>query len=268
MNMRHDGLMTSDAEEALEEAMISADFPLKVSLQLYANKKVIVCKVLGTITRKTFKADDFKSTIIQLFEHACGLVEYTLIKCTATFKHSSGRAGTRAHDLDDITKAEAEELLDLIEAARNRHSTGHMIVTFAIHVEYDPQEAARAAAATVTRDISSPLPSSPPATSAPAKESRKSRTSYLQEQNDARVQAIQNAGDFQRQLIERWRCIDNNCTNRNNFCFPDPQDRSKHYNITAPQHESWASAISRSEATIHSPLIKNMVILAFTGSDY
>jgi hypothetical protein len=61
-------------EEALEEAMISANFPLKVSLQLYANKKVIVHKVLGIITRKTSKADDFKSMLIQLFEHACGLV--------------------------------------------------------------------------------------------------------------------------------------------------------------------------------------------------
>jgi hypothetical protein len=130
--------MTSDAEEALEEAMIFANFPLEVSLQLYANKKVIVHKVLGTITRKTFKADDFKSIIIQLFEHACGSVKYTLIKCTATFKYLSGRGGTRAHDLDNITKAEAEELLDLIKAARNHHSTSYMIVAFAIYVKYNP----------------------------------------------------------------------------------------------------------------------------------
>ena len=124
MEMRHDGPVSSDAEEALEEAMISADFPLEVSLQLYANKKLIVRKVLGGATRQTSKADDFKSTVEQLFEHACGPVGYTIIKCTATYKHSSGRGGTRAHDLDNISEAEAEELLDLVEAARNRHSTG------------------------------------------------------------------------------------------------------------------------------------------------
>ncbi|KAJ0421758.1 hypothetical protein BJY00DRAFT_281696 [Aspergillus carlsbadensis] len=139
INMRHDGPITSNTEEALKEAIISIDFPLKVSLQLYANKKVIVRKVLGTITRKTFKANNFK------------LVKYTLVKCTVTFKHLSGRGGTRAHDLDNITKAEAEELLNLIKAAR-------------------------AAAATVTRDISSPLPSLLPATSALAKKSQKTAT--------------------------------------------------------------------------------------------
>ncbi|KAL3446289.1 hypothetical protein BJX65DRAFT_279384 [Aspergillus insuetus] len=91
INLRHDGPMTSDAEEALEEAMISADFPLEVSLQLYANKKVNVRKVLGKITRKTFKVEDFKSTVTQPFENACGTIDYTLKQCTATFKHSSGR---------------------------------------------------------------------------------------------------------------------------------------------------------------------------------
>jgi hypothetical protein len=54
----------------------------------------------------------------------------------------------------------------------------------------------------------------------------------------------------------RWRCINENCTNRSKFCYPDLSERLKHYNITAPQNESWASAISRSEATIHSPPIK------------
>jgi hypothetical protein len=98
MEMQHDSPVTSDAEEALEEAMISADFPLEVSLQLYANKKVIVRKVLGRATCQTFKADDFKLTVVQLFEHACGPVGYTIIKCMATYKHSSGRGGTRAHN--------------------------------------------------------------------------------------------------------------------------------------------------------------------------
>jgi hypothetical protein len=202
MNLRHDGPMTSDAEEVLEEAMISADFPLEVSLQLYANKKVIIRKVLGKITRKTFKAEDFKSTMTQLFENACGTVEYIIKKCTATFKHSSGRGGTRAHDPDTNTKVEAEELLDIVKAARNRYSTGHMVLSFAVHVEYDPNEASRAADTTRNRDVSSPLPSSPP-TSALVKKGRRSRNSYLQEQNDARIQAIQNIGNFQRQLMER-----------------------------------------------------------------
>ncbi|KAL2801521.1 hypothetical protein BJX63DRAFT_438765 [Aspergillus granulosus] len=253
MELRHDGPMTSDTAEALEEDISSTDFPLEVSLQLYANKKVVVRKVLGEITRKTFNIEDFKLMIDQHFQTACGLFEYNLSKCTATFKHSSGRGGTRAHDLDHLSEAEAEDLLDLVEAARNCYSTGHMIISFAVYVEYDPKAVTRAATEV---DLSSPVPSSPPPASVPAKKGRKNRSSYLQEQHEARVQAIRNIGDFQRQLMERWRCIDENCTNQNNFCFLDPLDRSKHYNITAPQIESWASAISSSEATIHGPPIK------------
>jgi len=56
--------------------------------------------------------------------------------------------------------------------------------------------------------------------------------------------------------MERWRCIDKNCTNRNNFCSLDHSNRSKHYNITAPQTESWASTIFSLEATIHGLPIK------------
>ncbi|KAL2813558.1 hypothetical protein BJX63DRAFT_394123 [Aspergillus granulosus] len=253
MELRHDRPMTSDAEEALEEAMISADFPLEASLQLYVNKKVVARKVLSKVTCKSFNITDFQAAIDQHFYNACGLFEYNFTKCTATFKHSSNRGGTRAHDIDHLTEEEVEELLDLIEAARNRHHTGHMIVSFAVYVEYDPKAVPRAA---VDTDISSPMPSSPPQAPAVAKKGRRNRTSYLQEQHEARVQVIRNVGDFQRQLMERWRCIDDNCTNRNNFCFPDPSDRSRHYNITAPQTESWASAISSSEATIHSPPIK------------
>jgi hypothetical protein len=84
IEMRHDGPVTSDAEEALEEAMISADFPLEVSLQLYANKKVIMRKVLGGATRQTFKADDFKSTVVQLFK---------LYRISAIFSGSLWRDG-------------------------------------------------------------------------------------------------------------------------------------------------------------------------------
>jgi hypothetical protein len=127
MEMRHDGPITSDAEEALEEAMISADFPLGVSLQLYANKKVIVRKTLGQITCQTFKAEDFKSTVIQLFEHACRPVGYTIIKCSRPTSIQAAGGGTRAHDIDEISEVEVEELLDLVDAVKNRHSTGHMI---------------------------------------------------------------------------------------------------------------------------------------------
>ena len=56
--------------------------------------------------------------------------------------------------------------------------------------------------------------------------------------------------------MERWRCNDDNYTNCHNFCFPDLDDKTKHYNITAPQHDSWANAISRGKATLVNPPLK------------
>ncbi|KAL2834001.1 hypothetical protein BJY01DRAFT_253287 [Aspergillus pseudoustus] len=53
MNTQHNSPMTSDAEEALEEAMRSSNFLIETSLQLYTNKKKVTRKVLTNITRKS-----------------------------------------------------------------------------------------------------------------------------------------------------------------------------------------------------------------------
>ena len=55
------------------------------------------------------------------------------------------------------------------------------------------------------------------------------------------------------QLAQRFRCEDKGCTNVDNYCFPDPQDRKIHYNITHVHHQTWAQAISRGEATLLQP---------------
>ena len=56
--------------------------------------------------------------------------------------------------------------------------------------------------------------------------------------------------------MERWRCNDDNYTNYHNFCFLDLDDKIKYYNITAPQHDSWANAISQGEAMLVNPPLK------------
>ncbi|OJD20631.1 hypothetical protein ACJ73_08033 [Blastomyces percursus] len=95
-----------------------------------------------------------------------------------------------------------------------------------------------------TREVN--IPSSPPIPSS----NQSARTSQLLQQNSTRLDAIRNAGEFQRQLMDRFRCRQQSCTNQNNYCYPDPVDTSLHYNITVPQHESWANAISSGDATL------------------
>ncbi|KAK9367583.1 hypothetical protein V1509DRAFT_144738 [Lipomyces kononenkoae] len=72
----------------------------------------------------------------------------------------------------------------------------------------------------------------------------------LRDQHTVRRDAIRIDGDFLRQLMERWRCRGENCTNKNNFCFPDPTDTSRHYNITTSRHEMWSNSMAVGEATM------------------
>jgi hypothetical protein len=55
-------------------------------------------------------------------------------KCTSTFKQSGLRGGSRTHNFHSLSKAELGKLLDLSNAARNRHLTGHIITTLAVYV--------------------------------------------------------------------------------------------------------------------------------------
>jgi len=55
--------------------------------------------------------------------------------------------------------------------------------------------------------------------------------------------------------MQRWKCHDDNCSNKNNFCYIDPID-SSHYTVNPAQHEAWANVISCSEATAGAPPIK------------
>ena len=101
-------------------------------------------------------------------------------------------------------------------------------------------------------DASSPGPSSSLALS----RKMTARQTKLQEQHATRLDALRLAGDFHRQLADRYQCRKENCTNHDNYCYLDPLDISKHYSITHVQQEQWARAISQGEATISNPRIK------------
>ena len=51
-------------------------------------------------------------------------------------------------------------------------------------------------------------------------------------------------------LINQYKCTDTDCINLNNQCYPDPEDKSVHFNITAVQPEKWANAIPTGNATL------------------
>ena len=138
-----------------------------------------------------------------------------------------------------------------------------MVWTWEIHIRYIQEKAGPTHEPDQGegQEPSSPIPSSLPLldrsrSCSAGTGGRRTRTIILVEQNEARVKAIRNAGHFQQQLIERWRCNNNNYTNYHNFYFLDLNNKIKYYNITAPQHDSWVNIISQGEAMLVNPLLK------------
>ena len=82
---------------------------------------------------------------------------------------------------------------------------------------------------------------------------RRTRTIALEEQQAARRDRNEIAGDYTEQLVEKWICISDRCNNQNQYCYIAFD--GKHYRINTSQREVWASAIAsaRDGATLEHP---------------
>ncbi|KAK9321415.1 hypothetical protein V1517DRAFT_308962 [Lipomyces orientalis] len=243
---RDNSICTSDLEDEIEDRMRrTGDYQIALVFLFRLNKKLSMHKTLSDTTRHSFDITVFEETILDLIQSHLGDddVDYEITGRTAVIRHTSGRGGSRRHDFNDFSLSEADRIMEIVEEHRANFRKGKLMITFEISAVKDaPTKQKR------PKDDTDKVSSSPP----PQPE-KKRRGDHLRDQHTARLDAIRIAGDFQRQLMERWRCRDDNCTNKNNFCFPEPTDPSRHYNSTAPQHEMWSNSIARGEATIHLP---------------
>ena len=82
---------------------------------------------------------------------------------------------------------------------------------------------------------------------------RRTRTIALEEQQAARRDRNEIAGDYTEQLVEKWIYISDRCNNQNQYCYIAYD--GKHYRINTSQREVWASAIAtaRDGATLEYP---------------
>lgn len=82
---------------------------------------------------------------------------------------------------------------------------------------------------------------------------RRPRTVELEEQQVARRDRNEIAGDFTEQLVEKWICISGRYNNQKNYCKISYD--GKHYRNNTTQREVWASAIAsgRDGATLDHP---------------
>ncbi|KKA22226.1 hypothetical protein T310_3744 [Rasamsonia emersonii CBS 393.64] len=250
---------TSDIEEEMDELLRAADYPVALYLRIYLNKTLVVRKALPDSTRRTLDIADIEEIFLQSLQPFVKDEDYEVISRTAIVRLATGRGGSKAHDIDDFTNAEAEQILALLDRQHKTFPRSQIQLHFEIKVVCEAlqgnkkksRQSSQPPKQSTTDEASSPISSSPPVAS-----TRSNRTGRLLEQHSRRLESIRIAGDFQRQLMERYRCLDDNCTNKNNYCFPDPTDPNLHYNITAAQHEMWANSIASGEATLQQPPYK------------
>ena len=74
----------------------------------------------------------------------------------------------------------------------------------------------------------------------------------LLEQANTCLENLERAVDFQRMIMQHWKCHNDGCCNQNNLCYVDLWD-GKHYAIAKIQHKAWANAMTVGDAVINQP---------------
>jgi hypothetical protein len=256
--------LQEEAEEPVEEeedpdlvaAQGLADFPIEVNLRIYINKTIAKRKNLPDSSRDTLDLSTVEEVLLEEFET---LVHGEVLNIcrTAIIRANTSRGTNKMHDLDDFSLGETERVLGIVNTAREQHPRSKIILTIEVKLSVElsnpkPKLQKRKVPDT-DNENSSPIPSSPPV----IMEKKKSkRTSKLAEQQAIRLDKIIQAGDFERQLADKYICRDKGCTNQDAYCYPDPRDPHTHFSITAVQQKTWAQCISTGECTVQQPPLK------------
>ena len=182
------------------------------------------------------------------------------IQRTAIVRANTSRGTNKIHDLDDFSLRETERVLGMVNAAHDQHPRSKIAVTIEVKLTVElskpkskPNPLKRKAPDTDPEN-SSPIPSSPPVI---AEKKRSNRTSKLAEQQAIRLDKIAQAGDFERQLTDKYICRDKGCVNRDGYCYPDHRNPQSHFSITAAQQKTWALCISKGESALSNNLLSS-----------
>jgi hypothetical protein len=242
-------LTTSDVQQELEDmvndAQAIADFPIEVNLRIYINKTIAKRENLPDSSRDTLDLSIVEEALLEELET---LVqgEISNIYRTTIVRANTSKGTNKIHDLDDFSFSETERVLGMVNAAREQHPRSKIAITIEVKlsVELPKPNPHKRKASDTDPENSSPIPSSPPVI---IEKKKSTQTSNL---------AKQQAGDFERQLTDKYIYRDKGCTNQDAYCYPDPRDPYTHCSITAVQQKTWAQCISTGECTIQQPPMK------------
>jgi hypothetical protein len=190
-----------------------ADFPIEVNLRIYINKTIVKRKNLPDSSQNTLDLSTVEEVLLEKFET---LVHGEVLNiCRTTIIRANTSRGTnKMHDLDDFSLKETECVLGIVNTACEQHPRSKIILTIEVKLSVElsnpkPKLQKHKVPDTDNKN-SSLIPSSPLV----IMEKKKSKwTSKLAEQQAIRLDKIIQAGDFKRQLADKYICKDKGYTN-------------------------------------------------------
>ena len=87
--------------------------------------------------------------------------------------------------------------------------------------------------------------SSDPAAPQAQEKKRVTRTDKILDSARDRAEALEAVGNYDKQLLNRWQCRDQQYRNINGYCFID--FKGKHFDIDAIQQLNWGKAIAKGD---------------------
>ena len=227
------------------------NFQFELQMRVYLGKKLALNIHKEEAYRNTFDLSEIEAVVWERLGEKENTETASMEKITVVVR-TTNKTGSKTHDLEDLGFAGNERILSMLDALRKARprSKLELLLELRIAAPEVPEPSKKRRLPVPSSDTVDILSSPPP----PVK--RRNRTDALKEQAEARANAIRMAGDHTVHLTSQYKCTDPNCTNLDNQCYPDPADKSIHFNITAIQTDQWASAISTGRASLLNPPVQ------------
>lgn len=152
-------------------------------------------------------------------------------------KSNKPRATRKQQSIDDFSELEWEKVL---LALTDEDATDY-IIKIEVSADAEKPTTRKRPAEVLSDGLNADGPESGP-------RQRVTRTDQLLDRARIRTDTFAEAGNFDRALLNRWQCNDENCRNQNSFCFVD--FAGKHFNMNHTQQSLWGKAIVKGDANV------------------
>ena len=236
-------LPTSEIDQmALEDQC--ANPMITITAALRVNKKLVWSdSAIGTMAMESFSIWDFDARLAVAMDKMHALDNgWEIINRMVIVKAKHSRATNQIQSIDDFSEAEWAKAVSVITREAAQYTP-----ELTVKIEISAMATAPAKAQS-KRPYRETLSSDPIDESAPQSRRRITTTDKRLDQARERAEALHAAGNWDKDIIDRWQCRDSHCRNENGFCFVD--FAGKHYDISHKEQLIWAKAIANGQANV------------------